>query len=103
MQKNNIKSRIHKSIKKAPHQSNIKKISLFGSYAYGNPQKKSDIDILIEFKPRALIGLFEMVDLENYFSEVLQKKIDLRTPAGLSKYFRSNVLKKAQLIYESKS
>lgn len=100
MNKINLKKRIQRAIKNAPHRNSIKKVALFGSYAYGNPKRGSDVDILIEFKRNAGIGFFAMFDLEKYFSKELNKKVDLRTPKELSRFFRDKVVKKAELIYE---
>ena len=75
MQKNDIKSRLHKSIKKAPYNSNIKRVAPFGSYAYGKPKKNSDVDVLIEFKPNSPIGLFEMVDRKTTLQKFSEGKL----------------------------
>lgn len=100
MSKADLKKRIQRAIKNAPHQNSIKKVALFGSHAYGNPKRNSDVDILIEFKRNAGIGLFAMFDLEEYLSKELNKKVDLRTPKELSRFFRADVVKKAEPVYE---
>ena len=95
-----LEQKIIEAIKKDPHQKDIKKVSLFGSHIYGNPKKDSDVDVLVEFKPNAPIGLFEFVQIQRRLSELIGKKIDLLTPSALSKYFRDEVLSKAKTIYE---
>jgi uncharacterized protein len=37
--------------------------------------------------------------MEIELSEMLGRKVDLRTPAELSRYFRNDVLKKARIEY----
>lgn len=68
----------------------VKKIGVFGSFVFGDNQKGSDIDILVEFtRP---IGLFEFVELENYLSDKLGRKVDLVSKDGLKKYIKKDIL-----------
>lgn len=100
MSKNHIKNSIRKSIEKDPLKGDIKKISLFGSRLNGKPRKNSDVDLLIEFTPKANIGFFRLIEIQQAFEKILRKKVDLLTAEQLSKYFRKDVLQKAQTIYE---
>ena len=58
----------------------VRKIGLFGSYAKGQPDEASDIDILVEFERP--IG-FRFLDLVDYLEAVLGRKVDVLTPAGV--------------------
>jgi hypothetical protein len=58
----------------------VSKIGLFGSYAKGQPDETSDIDILVEFERP--IG-FRFLDLVDYLEAVLGCKVDVLTPAGI--------------------
>ena len=40
---------IKKSVEKVAKSNNLKKVTLFGSYANGTPTESSDIDVLVEF------------------------------------------------------
>jgi len=100
MNKEEIQEKLVEAIKANPHKDEIRKVSLFGSYAYGAPKSDSDIDVLIEFEPDAPIGLFEFVRIRRAFSEFIGKKVDLLTPEALSKFFRDEVLANAKTIYE---
>lgn len=102
MSKNQIKKSIQEVIKKDPLKKEIRKVSLFGSRLDGKPRKDSDVDILIEFKPKASIGFFRLIEIQEKFEKVLRKKVDLLTPEQLSKYFRKEVLQKAEKIYEKR-
>ena len=55
----------------------------------------SDIDVLVEFEPGRVPGLLRMAGLEIELSEMLGRKVDLRTPAELSRHFRDEVLQEA--------
>jgi predicted nucleotidyltransferase len=58
----------------------IHKIGLFGSYAKGQPDETSDIDIVVEFKRP--IG-FRFIELAEYLEHLLGRKVDVLTPAGI--------------------
>ena len=78
----------------------IRKLSFFGSVLRDDFRQDSDIDVLVEFEPGHVPG-FAIVDMEKELSEILGRKVDLRTPKDLSKYFRDNVVKEAKVQYES--
>lgn len=70
---------------------------IFGSYARGEEQPESDIDMLIRFgEPKSLL---DHVHLENCLSDVLQKKVDLVTEPSLHPLLKTNILKDLQPIY----
>jgi hypothetical protein len=66
---------------------------LFGSALHGDDREDSDIDILVDALPGAT--LFHLGGLQMDLQDLLGVKIDLRTPAELSKYFREEVLAEA--------
>ena len=100
MSREDVKKILLNAIKNGPFRNDIGKALLFGSYARGDNKEESDIDVLVEFKPHAKIGLFKLVQLQRILSEVTGKKVDLLTPQGLSKFFKEDVMKEAELIYE---
>jgi len=67
----------------------VKKASLFGSYARGDYDEKSDVDILIEPPPH--MGM-EFVGLKLMLEDTLQKKVDLVSYNGISKYLKKYIL-----------
>jgi predicted nucleotidyltransferase len=71
----------------------VKKTALFGSYAQGRSTKNSDIDLLVDFESGA--DLIDQVGLTMELEKLLKKKVDVVTRAGLSKYFRDNVIAEA--------
>lgn len=99
MSKEEIKSEIRNAIKKSRFREEMRKVLLFGSYVYGQPNEKSDVDVLIEFEPSAHITFFDLSDIKGELEEQLHKKVDLLTPGALSKYFRKEVLSKSEEIY----
>ena len=80
----------------------IKKLSLFGSYLSHTNEADSDIDLLVEFEENSPMGLLDIARIERELSEMLGKKVDLRTPNELSRYFRDKIVREAQVKYEGK-
>ena len=82
-------------------KNRIRKLSLFGSALHGQLGPDSDIDLLVEFEEGHTPGLFSIVRMETELTEVLGRKVDLRTPEDLSRYFRDEVVRNARLEYQS--
>ncbi|HSD63825.1 MAG TPA: nucleotidyltransferase domain-containing protein [Ignavibacteriaceae bacterium] len=81
--------------------NHIAKLSFYGSWV-SDPESSNDIDILIEFEESVKPGLLLMARLERELSEIFNKKVDLRTPEELSKFFRKQVINEARIEYQSK-
>ena len=77
----------------------IRWLAVFGSALRDDFRPDSDVDILVEFEPGHVPGLFSMARLERELSALLGRKVDLRTPEDLSRYFREEVLKEAEVQY----
>ena len=78
----------------------IRRLAFFGSFNTPKFQKDSDIDILVEFMQP--VGFIKFIKLENELSGLFKRKVDLVTKASLSKFFRTEVLKKAKVVYDQK-
>lgn len=78
----------------------IRRLSIFGSALRADFAPESDIDVLVEFQPGRIPGLLGMARMERELSVLLGgRKIDLRTPEDLSRYFRQSVLSEAEVQY----
>ena len=83
-------------------QNQIKRLALFGSVLRDNFRSDSDIDIIVEFIPGKRVGMLAMSRIERELSQVFGgRKVDLRTAAELSRYFREDVLQKAEVCYDA--
>lgn len=71
----------------------VKEIGVFGSFVRGEDNKKSDLDILVEFEEEAKIGLLKFVNMENYLSELLGVKVDLVEKSVLKPRIGKHILK----------
>ena len=78
----------------------IRRLSLFGSQLKGTARPDSDIDLLVEFEPEHIPGLLDIVGMELELSQKLGgRKVDLRTAGDLSRYFRDEVVRTAEVQY----
>jgi len=86
-------------------RNHIRRLSFFGSILRDDFSQKSDLDMLVEFEPDNVPGFFDLIRMEDELSSIFGgRKVDLRTPADLSRYFRDDVLAEAVGVYvESRS
>ena len=77
----------------------IRRLALFGSVLRDDFREDSDVDVLVEFEPGHVPG-FAFVALEDELSELLGRKVDLVTPCSISRYFRDEVLREAEVVYD---
>ena len=77
----------------------VLKAYLFGSYARGEADRKSDIDILVELDYSQKIGM-AFFGMEAELEELVGKKVDLLTSEGLSPYVKPYIEADKILIYE---
>jgi predicted nucleotidyltransferase len=71
--------------------------AVFGSYARSDQNKKSDIDLLIEYPPGTLT-LFSLVKMNGDLKKVLKKKVQIVTLNSLSPYIKDDVMKDKRVI-----
>ncbi len=81
--------------------NHIHKMSLFGSALRDELRPDSDIDLLVEFEKAHVPGLITLAGMEIQLSEMFGRKVDLRTPGDLSRYFRDEVIAEAEVQYEA--
>lgn len=78
----------------------ISRLAIFGSALREDFNAGSDVDFLVEFEPGRIPGFIGMAKIEFELSSLIGgRKADLRTPQELSRYFRDQVLKSAELQY----
>ena len=78
----------------------IQRLAVFGSALRADFRPDSDIDLLVEFEPDRVPGLFGIACMERELSVLLGgRKVDLRTPWDLSRYFRQRILEETEVQY----
>jgi predicted nucleotidyltransferase len=80
----------------------VARLRLFGSALRRDfDPARSDVDLLVDFLPGVSKSLFKLVEMEETLEKMLGRDVDLMTPRSLSKYFRDDVLKSAQVLYDA--
>lgn len=74
----------------------VEEIGVFGSFARGDNNENSDIDISIELNRKVAVGLFEFARMQFYLEDVLGRKVDLVIKSGIKPLIKDRIL--AQLI-----
>lgn len=80
-------------------RNHIRRLALFGSIIHDDFRPDSDIDVLVEFEPGRTPG-WEFFAMQEDLTGLLGRKVDLNTVEWLSKYFRDEVQREAEVIYE---
>ena len=89
----------HERIEQFCQRNGIRRLALFGSALRDDFGPDSDVDILVEFRPDARVGLFKFAGMESELTEMIGRKADLRTAEELSEYFRDEVVAGAEVQY----
>jgi uncharacterized protein len=97
MSKENIKN-----IQKYFIDKPVLKAFVFGSFARGEADSKSDYDILVELDYSKKIGM-EFIQMQIDLVDLLKTNVDLVSNKALSKYIRPFVDNDKILIYERKN
>ena len=90
----------HEGLAQLCRRHHICRLSLFGSALRGEDRPDSDVDLLVEFEPGKAPGLLGMAGIEAELSALLGgPRVDLRTARDLSRYFRDEVMRTAEVQY----
>ena len=88
----NIKNKLLPILRK----NNVVKASIFGSYARGEENKNSDIDMMIRYKNK--MSLLDLIGLEQELEEEIGIKFDITTYKAISYLIKDQVYKEQVLI-----
>ncbi|HYH87122.1 MAG TPA: nucleotidyltransferase family protein [Pyrinomonadaceae bacterium] len=73
----------------------VGRISVFGSFARGEPNDESDVDILVEFEAGGK-SFDNFLALAEFLEEMFGRKVDLLTPESLNPRFGHHILSEAE-------
>ena len=73
-------------------------LGIFGSYVRGEQTKKSDLDMIIEFSTDAHVGLFGLLELEEFLTRKLGVKVDLGTKKSLKPHIGECILQEVTYV-----
>ncbi|MBI1869480.1 nucleotidyltransferase family protein [Candidatus Gottesmanbacteria bacterium] len=74
---------------------NVDRIGIFGSIARDEHKETSDVDVLVELSNP--LGMFKFIELEEFLSKVIGKKVDLVTNKALKPAIKEEVLQ--EIVY----
>jgi predicted nucleotidyltransferase len=78
----------------------IRRVALFGSILHGRARPDSDVDLLVDFESGQEPGLIALAAMEAELSALLgDRRVDMRTARDISRYFRDDVIKTAEVQY----
>ena len=69
----------------------VKRLGLFGSFARGEQNKDSDVDVLVEFE-RGQKNFDHFMDLAFFLEELFKRRVELVTPESLSPYLKPHII-----------
>jgi len=77
----------------------VKRVYLFGSYARGDADENSDVDLLVDLDYEKKTG-FAFFGWYKELAERLKHKVDVVSSGGLSKYIAPFIHQDKTLLYE---
>jgi predicted nucleotidyltransferase len=73
---------------------------VFGSYARGEANEQSDIDLLVELDYSQPIGLLSFMQMQDELCALLGRPVDLVSSRGLSPHIGPRIQVEKQVVYE---
>ena len=82
--------------------NNICFMAMFGSFVRGQENRRSDIDIAIEFTGKSSKDLFDLIHIEDELRKTFGRKVDLGIFSAINPYIVEDVKKQMLVIYEKR-
>jgi predicted nucleotidyltransferase len=80
-------------------QTEVRRVSVFGSLARNEAESDSDIDLLLELDEP--IGYLKIIEYKLALEKALHRQVDLLTPQSISPKIRPYIQADLQVIYEN--
>jgi predicted nucleotidyltransferase len=77
-------------------------MAIFGSFVRGEQNKRSDVDIVIEFERNSEKSLLDLVRIENGLRRVFKRKVDVGILSSVNPYIIEEVKREMRIIYEKR-
>lgn len=75
----------------------VKRLGLFGSFARGEQEPGSDIDLLVDFQPEQK-SFDNFINLAFFLEELLGRRVELVTVESLSPYLRHHIMEEVEYV-----
>ena len=91
-----IKRTIKSNKKLLKQEYGVKEIGIFGSFARGEPKRKSDIDVLVDFYDAP--DLIKFIELERKLQRLLGIKVDLVRKQAIREELKDSILRELKIV-----
>ena len=88
--------RIRDRIRRILVRNDVRRASLFGSFAQGRPGRHSDVDILVQFRGQK--SLLDLVGLKLELEKTLRRNVDVLTYGAIHPSLREKILREQVAI-----
>jgi len=82
--------------------NDISLMAIFGSFVRREENRRSDIDIAIEFADKSRKTLFDLIHIENELKKIFGRKVDLGILSTINPHIIEDVKKQMLVIYEQR-
>lgn len=80
--------------------NDIRFMAMFGSFVRREENRRSDIDIAIEFTDKSRKDLFDLIHIEEELRKIFGRKVDLGIFSAINPHIIEDVRKEMMVIYE---
>ena len=78
----------------------VTKAAIFGSFARGEANKKSDVDLLVKFEKGK--SLLDLINLQYSLEDKVGRKFDVVSYGGINHLLKKIILGEQKIIYEKR-
>jgi len=97
-----MKKGLREKILKICEVNDISFMAIFGSFVRREENKRSDIDIAIEFSDKSRKSLFDLIHIEDELKKMFGRKVDLGIFSAINPHIIEDVKKEMMVIYEQR-
>jgi len=94
-----MKKGLRERLLKICEGNDISLMAIFGSFVRREENRRSDIDIAIEFSDNSHKDLFDLIHIEDELKKLFGRKVDLGIFSAIKPYIIEDVKKQMRIIY----
>lgn len=77
----------------------VRELAIVGSRARGDSHPESDVDVVIDLRQDARVGLIALQRMQTELVALFGCPVDLVTRDGLNRHIRNQVMREARILY----